>query len=169
VGAFRASTGARSTFFGEVDAHGEEAVEFFTAFDHDRVSGEALEHLMMYMSTQKLRTPKGLDWLVAQAGARDREDVLDHLTTLRTVYGAICAECVWQIADAATSSTKFIVSDHPVSVSNRSCAPVHPWCKGANDPDIRLHATHTLFRRLTAPVGQRGPQPGARPAMSSLR
>ena len=128
-----------------MDTLGKEAVEFFAGFDHDRVSGEALENLMMYMSTQKLRTPKGLDWLVAQAGVRNRGDVLDHLTTLRTVYGAIWAESVWQIADASGSPTKFIVSDHPVTVYNRSCAPGHPYCKSANDPDIRLHATHTLF------------------------
>jgi len=132
-------------FFGEVDTRGKEAVEFFAGFDHDRVSGEALENLMLYMSTQKLRTPKGLDWLVAQAGVGGREDVLDHLMTLRTVYGAIWAESAWQIADASDSSTKFIVSDHPVTVYNRSCAPGHPTCKGANDPDIRLQATHTLF------------------------
>jgi hypothetical protein len=132
-------------FFGNVDTCGKDAVEFFAAFDHDRVSGEALENLMMYMSTQKLRTPKGLDWLVAQARVQDRGDVLDHLTTLRKVYGAIWTECVWQIAGAPGSPTKFIVSDHPVTVYNRSCVPGHPWCKGANDPDIRLQATHTLF------------------------
>ena len=133
-------------FFGEVDALGKQAVGFFAEFDHDRVSGEALENLMLYMSTQKLRTPKGLDWLVAQAGGRRRGDVIDHLTTLRSLYGAIWAECVWQIADASASETKFIVSDHPVTVYNRSCAPGNPlWCKGANDPDIRLQATHTLF------------------------
>lgn len=133
-------------FFGEVDRRGKEAVEFFAQFDHDRVSGDALENLMLYMSTQKLRTPKGLDWLAAQAGAQRRGEVLEHLTTLRSLYGAIWAECVWQIADASESETKFIVSDHPVTVYNRSCAPGNPlWCKGANDPDIRLQATHTLY------------------------
>jgi hypothetical protein len=132
-------------FFGQVDDRGKEAVEFFAAFDHDRVSGEALQDLMMYMSTQKLRTPKGLDWLVARAGGRSRQDVLNQLMALRMLYGAIWAECVWQLADASESATKFIVSDHPVTVYNRSCAPGHPWCKGADDPDIRLHATHTLF------------------------
>jgi hypothetical protein len=133
-------------FFGEVDARGKQAVEFFRQFDHDRVSGQALEHLMLYMSTQKLRTPKGLNWLAGLAGVRRRGDVLDHLTTLRSLYGAIWAECVWQIADASESETKFIVSDHPVTVYNRSCAAGNPlWCKGANDPDIRLQATHTLF------------------------
>lgn len=133
-------------FFGEVDARGKQAVEFFAQFDHDRVSAEALENLMLYMSTQKLRTPKGLDWLAGQTGVRRRGDMLDHLTALRSLYGAIWAECVWQIADASESETKVIVSDHPVTVYNRSCAPGNPlWCKGADDPDIRLQATHTLF------------------------
>lgn len=133
-------------FFGKVDALGKDAVEFFARFDHDNVDGDALQNLMLYMSTQKLRTPKGLDWLATQAGVRQRGDVLRHLTELRSLYGAIWAECVWQIADASESETKFIVSDHPVTVYNRSCAPGHPlWCKGASDPDIRLEATHTLF------------------------
>ncbi len=131
-------------FFGKVDALGKDAVEFFARFDHDNVDGDALQNLMLYMSTQKLRTPKGLDWLATQAGVRQRGDVLGHLTELRSLYGAIWAECVWQIADASESETKFIVSDHPVTVYNRSCAPGHPlWCKGANDPDVRLQATHT--------------------------
>jgi hypothetical protein len=133
-------------FFGKVDALGKDAVEFFARFDHDDISGDALQNLMLYMSTQKLRTPKGLDWLAAHAGVQRRGDVLKHLTTLRTLYGAIWAECVWQIADASQSETKFIVSDHPVTVYNRSCAPGNPlWSKGANDPDVRLQATHTLF------------------------
>lgn len=132
-------------FFGDVDTRGKKAVEFFATFDHDRIDRDALGDLMMYMSTQKLRTPKGLDWLVAQTGGNRRGDVLGHLTTLRTVYGAIWTECVWQVADASGSPTKFIISDHPVTVYNRSCAPGHPSCKGADDPDIRLQATHTLF------------------------
>lgn len=133
-------------FFGKIDALGKDAVKFFAQFDHDNVSGNALQNLMLYMSTQKLRTPKGLDWLAAHAGVQRRGDVLKHLTTLRTLYGAIWAECIWQIADASQPETKFIVSDHPITVYNRSCAPGNPlWSKGANDPDVRLQATHTLF------------------------
>jgi hypothetical protein len=37
------------------------------------------------------------------------------------------------------------VSDHPVTVYNRTCGPRHASCRGTNDPDIRLHGTHTLF------------------------
>lgn len=132
-------------FFGNVDTLGKTAVEYFAGFDHDSASGDALQNLMMYMSTQKLRTPKGLDWLVSQTRSRERGDVLAHLGTLQTAYGAIWAECVWQIADLSESPTKLIVSDHPVTVYNRACAPGHPACKGINDPDIRLQATHTLF------------------------
>jgi DNA-binding MarR family transcriptional regulator len=133
-------------FFGEIDSRGKQAVEYFAQFDHDSARGPALEDLMMFMSTQKLRTPKGMDWLLAQAGAGHRGDILDRLPSLRSLYGAIWAECVWQIADASGSPTKLIVSDHPVTVYNRSCAPGNPlWSKGPNDPDIRLHATHTLF------------------------
>jgi len=100
----------------------------------------------MYLSTQKLRTPKGLDWLAAQMQSRSRDEVLQGLVGLRQIYGAIWAECVWQIADADRSETKFIVTDHPVTVYNRACGPRNrQWCRGANDPDIRLRGTHTLF------------------------
>src|SRR4051794_15450963 len=34
-------------FFGEVDARGKQAVEFFAQFDHDRASGDELENLML--------------------------------------------------------------------------------------------------------------------------
>lgn len=133
-------------FFGEIDARGKRAVEYFAAFAHDGADGEAVQDLMRFMSTQKLRTPKGLDWLVARAGASERGDVLRHLVQLQTLYGAIWTECAWQIVDASQSATKFIVSDHPVTVYNHACAPGNPlWSKGANDPDIRLHATHTVF------------------------
>jgi Protein of unknown function (DUF4238) len=72
--------------------------------------------------------------------------VLGALTRLRTLYGAVWAECVWQIIDATPSPTKFIISDHPVTVYNQACAPGNPLhSRGADDPDIRLHATQTLF------------------------
>jgi hypothetical protein len=40
---------------------------------------------------------------------------------------------------------KFIVSDHPVTVYNRACYPGSTFCRGCNDPDIWLLATHTFF------------------------
>ncbi len=134
------------TFFGAVDRRGRRAVEWFAKDGWDGFYDEVLQDLMLFMSTQKLRTPKGLDWLLDQAGGHRREDVLGLLIELRNLYGAVWAECVWQIVDASNSPTKFIISDHPITVFNRSCAPGNPlYCRGANDPDVRLHATHTIF------------------------
>jgi hypothetical protein len=134
------------TFFGEVDRRGQRAVEWFAEDGWDGIYEEVLQDLMLFMSTQKLRTPKGLDWLSARAGGRPREDVLGALTEVRSLYGAVWAESVWQIVDASLSPTKFVISDHPVTVFNRSCAPGNPlYSRGADDPDIRLHGTHTIF------------------------
>jgi hypothetical protein len=97
------------------------------------------------VSTQKLRTVKGLEWLALQSGAKDKGLILSLMVHLRKVHCAIWTECVWQIADASRSPTKFIVSDHPVTVYNRRCGPFSGWCRGGHDPDIRFHATHTIF------------------------
>jgi hypothetical protein len=99
---------------------------------------------MTYMSIQKLRTPKGLAWLSRQLG-RGHNLTLIALQELQNLFCAIWTECVWQIADASNSPTKFIISDHPVVVYNRACPPLSKWCLGDNDPDIRLQATHTYF------------------------
>jgi hypothetical protein len=134
------------SFFGEIDRRGQLAVEWFASDGWDGYYEGVLQDLMGFMSTQKVRTPKGLDWLQGIGAGRDREDVLAAMSHLRDLYGAVWSECVWQIADAAGSPTKFIISDHPVTVYNHACAPGNPlYTRGANEPDIRLHATHTLF------------------------
>jgi len=100
------------------------------------------------MGTQKLRTPKGLAQLrdrVSRLGKPDKNSTLAFMASLKQLYGAIWMECVWLIADASKSDTKFIVSDHPVTIYNRRCGPRSQWCRDYNDPDVRLHASHTLF------------------------
>ena len=133
-------------FFGRVDSEGNSAVDFFANFNFDHEGQErALNGLMNYMSVQKLRTPKGLGMLSGMPGGGDRNERLLLLQQIQNLYCAIWTECVWQIADATKSATKFIISDHPVTVYNRACFPGSPYCKGFNDPDIRMVATHTLF------------------------
>ena len=97
------------------------------------------------MSTQKLRTPKGLKWLSDQINSNDRNLILKAMLDFRQLYSAIWTESIWQVADATQSDTKFIISDHPVTVYNRRCGPKSFWCKGISDPDIRYHATQTIF------------------------
>ncbi len=97
------------------------------------------------MSTQKLRTPKGLAWLAAHTSILDKNERLFFMQKFRNMHCAVWTECVWQLADAFQSSTKFIISDHPVTVYNRGCFPLSKWCLEGRDPDIRLNGTHTLF------------------------
>lgn len=132
-------------FFGQIDNDGCQAAERFSNFTFGSVVGDDFQKLVMYMSTQKLRTVKGLEWLSLQSGAKNKNMILSLMIQLRQLYCAIWTECIWLIADASNSATKFIVSDHPVTVYNRRCGPRSQWCRGANDPDIRLHATHTIF------------------------
>jgi hypothetical protein len=67
------------------------------------------------------------------------------LQRMQSIFCATWTECVWQIADASNSPTKFIVSDHPVTIYNRGCPPLSEWCLGHNDPDVRMAASHTIF------------------------
>lgn len=140
------STEIEERFFGDIDRRGKLAVEYFNGFSYPLSDwGDSLHHLMMYMGTQKLRTPKGLEFLASKTGTSDKNWNLRQMMRLRGLYVAIWMECVWQIADANESETKFIVSDHPVTVYNRQCSPKSDWCRGASDPDIWLQATQTVF------------------------
>jgi hypothetical protein len=133
------STEFERNFFGQVDSKGRNAVAFWSEFDHTSIDPEAFQALLTYVSTQKLRTPKGLDWLAGQIGSRDPVVTLAALARFRMVFNALWAESVWQIADASGSDTKFIVSDHPVSAYNRA------YTRASRDPDIHLNGTHTIF------------------------
>ena len=139
------STEIEQRFFGALDRKGRAAVTYYANFAHPWDGRDALQDILMYMSTQKLRTPKGLGWLSDQARATEKDQALALMLRLQQIYCAIWTECVWLIADAAQSDTKFIISDHPVTVYNRKCGPRSQWCRGTNDPDIRYHGTHTIF------------------------
>lgn len=139
------STDLEQFFFGEIDTKGKRAVEYFANFEHPSVNGDAFKDLLRYMTVQKLRTPKGLGWIEELARTKNRNLNLLLLQRMQTLFCAIWAECVWQIADASDSQTKLIISDHPVTVYNRDCFPASEWCRGFRDPDIRMVATHTYF------------------------
>jgi hypothetical protein len=132
-------------FFGKIDHDGPAAIDYFTNFQHPSANSKAFEDLMTYMSVQKLRTPKGLRWLSQISRLQNRYLDLIYMQRVQNLFCAIWTECVWQIADATISPTKFIISDHPVTVYNRACFPGSGDCIGFNDPDIRWVGTHTFF------------------------
>jgi len=132
-------------FFGHLDQIGPSAASYFETFKHPSVDGNAFQNLMIYMSTQKLRTPKGLEWLAEATRNLSHESVLREMLRLRHLHCAIWSESVWQIANASESETKFIISDHPITIYNRECGPRSHWCGGCRDPDIWMVGSHTLF------------------------
>ena len=133
-------------FFGAIDTNGKNAVDHFANYQYPDWRGEPVSDLVQYMCTQRMRTIKGLDWLSDQTGLRDTNAILRKMVELRDVFSAIWLECVWQIADASESNTKFIFSDHPITIYNRELGPSNPtWCKGFRDPDIRMVGSHTIF------------------------
>ena len=139
--------GVEQFFFGQRDDEGVPAINFIRDFDHEKetYSEDLFRQFLRYMSLQKLRTPKGLAAFEASAESKDKNSTLILLQRMQEMYCATWTECVWQIADASNSTTKFIISDHPVTVYNRACPHLSSYCTGAKDPDIRLHATHTYF------------------------
>lgn len=133
-------------FFGEIDRKGKSAVQYFENYSYPlRAWGTSLNDLLDYMSLQKLRTPKGLAWLGSEIKSTYKDNILRSMVRFSRLHCALWMECVWLIADASKSDTKFIISDHPVTVYNRECGPRSSFCKNVNDPAIWLHGTHTIF------------------------
>ncbi|MCP3386341.1 DUF4238 domain-containing protein [Bradyrhizobium sp. CCGUVB4N] len=145
------STEIERFFFGKVDENGRKAVDLFSRYNSfDDFSGdtspqEAFNSLLTYMSVQKFRTPKGLKYLSSLIRVSSKNRLLLELQRLQNLHCALWTECVWAIASADGAETKFIVSDHPVTVYNRDIFPEGEYARVHTDPDIRMNGTHTFF------------------------
>jgi hypothetical protein len=145
------STDVEQFFFGRVDTEGRAAVEFFSRYrSFDDLRGDVdvekmFRSLLSYMSIQRFRTPKGLRYLAAFVPATDKNRLLLAMQRLQDLHCAIWTECVWSLVSADETQTKFIVSDHPVTVYNREIFPDSVYARDHIDPDFRMNGTHTYF------------------------
>jgi len=145
------STDIEQFFFGKMDDEGREAVEFFSQYSSfedvqaGSSPGEKFNSLLNYMSVQKFRTPKGLRYLSTLLRDSNKNRLLIELQRFQNLHCAIWTECVWSIACSDNTATKFIVTDHPVTVYNREIFPDSEYAKAHTDPDIRMNGTHTFF------------------------
>jgi Protein of unknown function (DUF4238) len=139
------STDIEQFFFGRVDREGREALDYFANFKHPSADVDAFHAMLNYMSVQKLRTPKGLALLAEQTKSKSKNVLLLALQRLQNLHCAIWTEAVWAIAEARDTTTKFVVSDHPVTVYNRDCFPQSETCRGFRDPEIWRNGTQTIF------------------------
>ena len=139
------STEIEEKFFGQIDSDGKHAVEYFSEFEHPSVHYGAFKAMMEYMAAQRIRTPKGLAYLSKVAKTQTKNDLLYKMQQLYQMFCAIWTESIWIIANADNSSTKFLLSDQPVTVYNRAFFPQSALCRQDGDPPVWLDGTHTIF------------------------
>lgn len=140
------NTQVEDMFFGQIDRDAIAAVRYFENFDHTEINHIAFRNMMPYLGAQRVRTPRAMSWIAAEMGIADKNRLLEVMAFMRNHYTAIWAECIWQVADADLSDTKFIISDNPVTVYNREIGTHNrTWHRDRSDPDPTLMGSHTVF------------------------
>lgn len=130
--------------FGDIDARGAHAVRAFVSED----AGEWHRHFtnfFEYLDIQKIRTPKGLDWLRAQYPRLTQNDLMFEMQGIRMMHCTIWTEGVREIVSAQDADVKFIVSDHPVTIYNYAIPPDAKGYAYPNEPSIALKGSQTIF------------------------
>jgi len=130
--------------FGILDDQGSKAVRAFAIGDFSEVH-ESFQDFFEHMAAQKLRTPKGLDWIRSCYGPLDQIDLMVEMQALRLMHCTMWAEGVREVVSAADSDVKFIVTDHPVTAYNAQINPTSPDCAYPLDPMVASVGTQTVF------------------------
>lgn len=130
--------------FGPIDDNGSKAIRAFLTNDQS-LWHHSFEDLFVYLDAQKLRTPKGLDWIASKYPMLNQHQLMIEMQALRSMHYTIWSEGVRELVSAEDSDIKFIVSDHPVTVYNYACSPDSELCHYPNDPDISLNGSQTIF------------------------
>ena len=130
--------------FGPIDDNGSKAVRAFLTDDQAQWHNN-FEDFFTYLDAQKLRTPKGLDWIRSKYPELNQLQLMIEMQSLRTMHCTLWAEGVRELVSAEESDVKFIVSDHPITVYNYACPPDSELCEYPNDPDISLKGSQTIF------------------------
>lgn len=130
--------------FGDIDGRGSQAVRAFSGTD----MAEWHKHFQTffeYLDIQKIRTPKGLDWLKVHYPSLSQNELMFEMQEIRNLHCTIWVGGVREIVSAENSEVKFIFSDHPVTIYNHSVPPTHPLAAYPRDPGIELKASQTIF------------------------
>lgn len=130
--------------FGKIDDSGARAIR---AFIDTNMGGwhKNFVNFFSYIDTQKIRTPKGLDWIKQQYPSLSQLELMLEMQSIRNLHCTLWTEGVREIVSAENSDIKFIISDHPVTIYNYACPPDSDLCNYPNDPSIALNASQTIF------------------------
>src|SRR5580658_537871 len=99
--------------FGAIDNVGALAVRAVADGD-PRAVHDSFQDFFSYIDAQKIRTPKGLDWIRDRYGKIDQLNLMLEMQALRQMHCTMWLEAVREVVSAEDSDVKFIVSDHPV-------------------------------------------------------
>ena len=130
--------------FGNIDTRGAHAVRAFAEDD----ASEWHRHFIAffeYLDVQKIRTPKGLDWLSAQYPGLTKNGLMREMLGILGIHCTTWIEGVREIVSAQVSDVKFIVSDHPVTVYNHAVPPDAKDNGHPHEPLIALKGSQTIF------------------------
>ena len=93
--------------FGTVDTDGASAIN---AFIGENVSGwhHHFETLFRFIDIQKLRTPKGLDWLKTRYPRLSQNELMMEMQGIQAMHCTIWSEAVREIVSAAESDVRAV-------------------------------------------------------------
>jgi uncharacterized protein YchJ len=130
--------------FGAIDDTGSKAVWAFISEDKGEWHRN-FTNFFEYIDAQKIRTPKGLDWITNHYPNLGQNQLMQEMQAIRNMHCTIWTEGVREIVTAGESELKFILSDHPVTVYNYAIPPTDEQCGYPNDPSITLKGSQTIF------------------------
>lgn len=130
--------------FGTIDDKGAKAIRAFILGDHAAMH-DTFQDFFEYLAVQKLRTPKGLDWVRSCYGKLGQIDLMVEMQALRLTHCTMWAEGVREIVSAQNSDVKFVLTDHPVTVYNPGMDPTSKQCAYPQDPPVAALGSQTVF------------------------
>lgn len=130
--------------FGRIDKDGADAVRAWIAGDLGLIHRK-FQEFFAYMDAQRLRTPKGLDWILKHYRGLPQIQLMVQMQALRQMHCAMWSECVREIVSAGQSGVKFLVSDHPVTTYHSKLPPDAAECRYPDDPGVELVGSQTIF------------------------
>lgn len=130
--------------FGPIDKTGADAVRGWISGNQAQIH-RRFQDFFGYLDAQKLRTPKGLDWILKHYDGLPQLDLMLQMQALRQMHSAMWSECVREIVSASKATVKFLVSDHPVTVFNPKMGPDSTGCQYPGEPGVQMVGTQTIF------------------------
>jgi hypothetical protein len=131
--------------FGIIDTDGAKAISAMSSPNWMQEIHDHVINYYEYMDAQRLRTPKGLAWLIEVLKPKDYNDLLFSMQAIRRMHCTMWAEASMEVVSAEGSNIKFIVSDNPVTLYNSAFYPANSLCRFPFDPGIELKGTRTIF------------------------